>query len=180
MASDFLGIEASHWLAAAAAVIVSVALFYFGHRRSKKSEQIRISRDLWQDIRTQNRFIHEWPLKNDQSADSLMKLISALESLEDDLRYFVHLIEIEEIKEPIILEYYGIQLHAVKVYSNVEFIGKQHPMMKEYTWGILGLIKEYHSLLAKKKKYKISFRRTEQQQQQVDSDKEDTTMEGVY
>jgi hypothetical protein len=46
----------------AIAIAVSGVSFYFGYRRSKKSEQVRISREIWNEILKQNRFIHEWPI----------------------------------------------------------------------------------------------------------------------
>ena len=156
MAFDFSGVEPSDVLAVAA-VIVSVALFSIGYTRSKKSEQIRISRDLWDGIRTQSRIIHEWPLKNDSTPQSRMDLIRTLDSLENDLRYFVYLIKKKEIKEPIIKEYYQKQLRDVDVDANVKLIGRQHPEMKRYTQEIIDLIKEYDSLAGKKRKYKIGF-----------------------
>ena len=83
------------------AVIVSVTTFSIGYMRSKKSERIRVSRDLWESIRTQNRIIDEWSSKMDANPPELTK---ALDSLKSDLGYFVYLIEKGEIKESSILD----------------------------------------------------------------------------
>lgn len=155
------GLEASDWVAivlAAAAAIVSGLTFYFGYARNKKSEQIRISRDLWDGIRTQNRFIHQWPLttKDPHSADSRMELINALESLKDDLDYFVYLMREGEIEAPIIRQYYRRQLRDAKIHFNVKMIETQHSEMQKYTKKVLDLIEEYYLLTGKPDEHKES------------------------
>src|SRR5215216_7754138 len=149
---------------AAAALIVSVVLFIIGHKRSKKSEQVRISRYIWESIRIQYRIIHEWPMKDNATlqsedsqkiADSQMEVRRALYLLNDDLSYFVYLVDKGEIVDSSILEYYRKQLSHVHV--DVNHIMSWYPHVKEYrpSHEIIEHIKKYDSLLGKKKKYEI-------------------------
>ncbi|SRR5215207_8303262 len=142
----------------AAAVIVSIATFYLGHTRLNISEQIRISRDIGDRIRTQHRIIHFWPFKNAASLsgrESQIEIRGALDSLVSELRYFVFFVEKGVIEEPAILEYYGKQLSGVD--TTIKHLVSEHANLNEYppTKEITNLIKEYNSLAGKKKRYRI-------------------------
>jgi hypothetical protein len=139
-----------------AAVGVTIVLFRIGQKRSKKSEQIRISREIWNEILKQNRFIHEWPIAE---ASDRIKLKRYMDSLRNDLDYFVFFVEKGEITEPHILQYYRKKVTDIK--SNVNEIYKSYPAyidVKDYkeTKEILGLIEKYYELTNKIKEDKKS------------------------
>jgi hypothetical protein len=94
--------------------------------------------------------------KDVSSEDSQKEIRGAMDSLKNDLSYFVHLIKADEIKEPIILEYYGMQLSEVD--RSLQHIIGLYPNVKAYppTMQVVGLIREYN-LLADKKKNKFGF-----------------------
>jgi 5-bromo-4-chloroindolyl phosphate hydrolysis protein len=82
-----------------------------------------------------------------------------MDSLKNDLDYFVFFVEKGEINEPDILRYYRKKLSSVK--TNVNEISKYHPTyidVKDYeeTKEILGLIKKYYDLTDKIKDDKES------------------------
>jgi hypothetical protein len=65
MTYDVLSVVAI--IVSVAAIVVSLILFCIGLRRTKKTEQVRIYREIWSGIGAQNRVIHDWPLGiNDQ------------------------------------------------------------------------------------------------------------------
>ncbi|SRR5829696_7747260 len=148
--SDALAVAAV--LVSAAAVIVSIATFYFGHTRLNISEQIRISRDIGDRIRTQHRIVHDWHFKNAATLsgrESQIEIRRALDSLVSELRYFVFFVEKGEIKEPRILEYYGEQISGVD--TTIKRLVKDHANLNEYppTKEITNLIIKYNSLAGK-------------------------------
>jgi hypothetical protein len=142
---------------AAAAVITIVTNWYY-HRtqekRSRKYEQFRICREIWNEILKQNRFIHEWPI---EGANDRMKLKRYMELLKNDLDYFVFFVEKGELYEPSILQYYRKKVSSVK--ANVGEISKYHPTyidVKDYqeTKDIMSLIDKYYGLTARFKEEK--------------------------
>jgi hypothetical protein len=150
--SDALAVAAV--LVSAAAVIVSIATFYFGHTRLNISEQIRISRDIGDRIRTQHRIIRDWPFKNAATLsgrESQIEIRRALDSLVSELRYFVFFVEKGEIKEPKILEYYGEEISGVD--TTIKRLVREHANLNEYpsTKEITNLIIKYRSLADKKR-----------------------------
>jgi hypothetical protein len=100
--------------------------------------------------------IGEWSSKMDANPPELTK---ALDSLKNELGYFVHLIEKDEIKESFILEYYRKQLNDIDA-TIADLSTYDRPKHKKYpsTEEIKQLIKKYDSLAAKKRKHKIGFR----------------------
>jgi hypothetical protein len=130
----------------AIAIFVSGLLFYFGYRRGKKSEQVRISREIWNEILKQNRFIHEWPIAE---ASERIKLKRYMDSLRNDLDYFVFFVKEGEISERKILQYYRKKVTDIK--ANINEIYKSYPSyidVKDFqeTKEILGLIEKYNEL----------------------------------
>jgi hypothetical protein len=97
------GIELSDIVAIAAlvvSVLLSAIIFHLGLTRSKKSEQIRIAREIWDRIYPEYRIVARWILKKNgdqQSKESRVKLREALRSLRNELDDFVYLIENDEI-----------------------------------------------------------------------------------
>jgi hypothetical protein len=83
MAFDVLSVAAV--IVSVVAIVVSLVLFYIGQKRSKKTEQVRICREIWSGIGTKNRLIHEWPLGDTDR----IRLKRALDSLKNDLGYYV-------------------------------------------------------------------------------------------
>jgi hypothetical protein len=103
MAYDFeIGLSVVAIVVSVTAIVVSLVLFRIGQRSTEKTEQVRICREIWSGIGTQNRLIHEWPLGNNDR----IKLKRAMDSLKNDLGYFVFFVEKGEINDPDILEYY--------------------------------------------------------------------------
>jgi hypothetical protein len=101
MAYDVLPVVAI--IVSVAAIVVSLGLFRIGHRRTKKTEQVRICREIWSGIGTQNRFIHDWPLGNNDQPSNRIKLKAAMDSLKNDLGYFVFFVQKGEIDDPDVL-----------------------------------------------------------------------------
>jgi hypothetical protein len=112
VALNFYGIELSDIVAIIAlvvSVVLSAILFYFGHTRSKKSEQIRIGRETWDRIEPQYRIVYDWNLKKNedqQTKESRKELRRALRSLRNELDDLVYLVENNEIRETSIHEHY--------------------------------------------------------------------------
>jgi len=82
-----------------AALVVSIVTFYIGHRRTKKSEErakkseeICISRETWDRIKPQEDIIENWTRIENPNDSQNMKMISAMNSLTNELGYFVYLI----------------------------------------------------------------------------------------
>ena len=156
--SDTYGIEYSG-IIAIFALGVAIAAFivqYFSHKRSERSEQISLSRDIWDRIENQYTIIKVWTLLKEtvrQSKESRIDLKRALGALKNELGYFVTLVEKGEIKELFILEYYQKKLF------DIHFIAKSigrwyadirsYPEMRE----ILDLVKRYHELTGMIKEY---------------------------
>jgi hypothetical protein len=155
MAIDIYGIGLSDILAISA-LVVSMSLFYVGHTRSKKSDQIRISREIWDRIENQEHIIEGWTIEDPVSRDE-MKVVRAMNSLKNEMGYFVNLIEEGEIKEAFITEHYRKKLFDI--YGTMHYINKQYPDAKQYsaTQEILDLIRRYHDLTGKMKEYKEEF-----------------------
>lgn len=53
--------------------MIAVVTFYIGHRRAKKSEEIRISRD---HVDAQEYTIEKWTVMEDRNPETNMKMIS--------------------------------------------------------------------------------------------------------
>jgi hypothetical protein len=78
-----------------------------------------------------------------------MKMIKAMDSLINELDYFVYLIEKGEIKGSTLREYYRKRL--VNIFSTAIFINKAYPDSKGYSeiQKILHLIQKYHKITGK-------------------------------
>jgi hypothetical protein len=87
--------------------VAIIVTFYIGHTRSKKSEQIRVSREIWDRIDAQEEIFEKMTMEDmSSSIDNRMKLIKAIDSLTNELDYFVYLVEKDDIKNSIVREYY--------------------------------------------------------------------------
>jgi hypothetical protein len=159
VAIEFYGIELGDIVAIVALVVsavVSALLFYYGHTRGKKSEQIRIGREIWDRIETQYQIIKDWILEREavhHEPQSRKELRRAIRSLRNELRYFVYLTEEGEMKERLVLEYYRERMSEVQ--NNVRFINKLYADIRSYPemQEILDLVKKYHILIGKIKEY---------------------------
>jgi hypothetical protein len=143
-------------VALVASAVVPALLFYFGHTRSKKSEQIRISREIWDRIETQYHIIKTWTLLKEpvrQSMESRIGLKRARGTLRNELGYLVRLVEEDEIQEPFIFEYYQEKLFDIHFIA--KSIGKWYADIRGYRemQEILELVKKYHELTDKIKEY---------------------------
>lgn len=154
MAIDIYGIGLSDILAIAA-VVTSVSLFNVGHTRSKKSDQIRISREIWDRIETQENIIEGWTTEDPVLRDG-MEVVRAMDSLKTSWN-ILYIINQGEIRELFITEYY--QKKLLDIYATMHFINKKYPDTKQYsrTWEILYLIERYHKLTGKMKEYEEEF-----------------------
>jgi hypothetical protein len=139
MAYDFyrVALSVAAIIVSVAAIVVSLFLFRIGQRRTKKTEQVHICREIWIGIGSQNRFIHDWPLVDNDR----IKLKAAMDSLKNDLGYFVFFVQKGEIDEPDILEYYCKRVSSVE--KNMRLAD-----FKSYveTGEILGLVRKYYEL----------------------------------
>jgi hypothetical protein len=135
----------------AAAAVFTIGLNWHYHstqeKRSRKYEQVRISREIWVEVLKQNRLIHEWPLDNTDSLGNIdyKKLKREMDSVKNDLDYFVYFFEKGEITEPDILGYY--RKRVVDIRNNIGLITKQgvysHVKGWDETKEILGGIERY-------------------------------------
>jgi hypothetical protein len=129
---------------------------YYRHKRSERSEQIGLSREIWDRIETQYNTIKGWALAREedrQSRDGRINLKRSLVTLKNELKLFVKLVEIGEIKEGFLREYYQGGLSNVHFF--VKSISRSYADIRAYpeTKEILELIKKYHELIGKTKEY---------------------------
>lgn len=84
-------------------------------------------------------------------------MIKTIDSLRNELNYFVYLEEKGEIKDPIVTEYYRKRL--LPIYRTVKFIEKKYPGTGEYsgTGKIVDIIEKYHQITRKTKEYEAEF-----------------------
>jgi hypothetical protein len=141
---------------ALAVSVISLTISYISHARTKKSEEIRISREIWDRIDVHEGIIEKWTIE-DQNRENNMKMINAIDSLINEMDYFVYLTENREIKDSIVREYYRKRL--LPIFKTAQFINKQHPGSKDYsgTQKILNLIEKYHKAIGKIEDYKKEF-----------------------
>jgi hypothetical protein len=132
----------------AIAIGVSGVSFYFGYRRSKKSEQVHISREIWNEILKQNRLIHRWPIAGAGDRNLLKRY---MDSLIIDLDYFVFFVKEGEISERKILQYYRKRVIDIKANINEVYSYEAYEDVKDFneTKEILGLIEKYNKLTDK-------------------------------
>jgi len=125
---------------AALAVIVSVLSW----TRSRKSEQVRISKEIWDDIGPRIRAIHEWPFERGEP--DFIKLKREMDFVKNDLGYFVFFVEKGEIRDRDILEYYNDRMNDVD--KNMQRIMNNYLITKEWeeVKEILEFIKKYFKL----------------------------------
>jgi hypothetical protein len=135
---------------------ISVVTFYINHTRTKKSEEIRMSREIWDRIDTHEDIIEKWTI-GDRSVENNMEMINAMDSLANEMDYFVYLTENGEINDSVVREYYRKRL--LPIFKTARFINKQYPESKDYsgTQKILGLIEKYHKAIGKIEDYNKEF-----------------------
>ena len=128
MAINIFGTSISDFVAIIALAVPAI-LYFIGHTRSKKSEQIRISREVWSNIDAQETILEKMTMENlSSSSDSRMKMIKTVDSLINELEYFVFLTK-SEMKDASVREYYRKRLLPIS--RTIKFINKQHPESKE-------------------------------------------------
>lgn len=112
--------------------------------------------EIWDRIETQEHIIEEWSVEDPVRRDGT-KMIRALDSLKNELDYFVYLTEKGEIKDSVVREYYRKRL--LNIFVTARFINKQYPESQYYsgTQEILNLIEKYHKLTDKMKEYREEF-----------------------
>jgi hypothetical protein len=109
---SFLEIELKDWVAIAALLVsatVPSVLFFLGRRRGTKSDQTYLSGGIWDRINSQYNIIKEWSFATEwdrQSKEGRIDFKRSLVSLRNELKLFVKLVEIGEIKEDFLREYY--------------------------------------------------------------------------
>jgi hypothetical protein len=94
-------------IAAVAALIASAVTFWFGYIRTRRSEQIRIARDLMDRIQTK---IDQYE-KEETKRVRIVERELLLFQLTDDIDYFSYLIKRHEIVEKNVLDYYAPKLY---------------------------------------------------------------------
>jgi hypothetical protein len=138
--------------------LVTAFTFYIGHTRSKKSEQVRINRELLDRIESQEEIFETISTADlGSNADNRARMIKTINSLRNELNYFVYLTEKGGIKDSIVTEYYRKRL--LPIYRTAKFIEKKYPGTGEYsgTGKIVDLIEKYHQITHKTKKYEAEF-----------------------
>jgi hypothetical protein len=120
-------------------LLISTVIFYINHTRTKKSEEIRLSREIWDRIDAREDIIEKWTV-GDQSNESTMNMINAMDSLTNEINYFVYLMENGEINKSVVREYYRKRL--LHIFRTAKFINKQKPGAREHcgTQKILDII----------------------------------------
>ena len=74
------------------ALLVTAFTFYISHTRSKKSEQVRNSREIWDRIESQEEIFETVSTADlGSNADNRARMIKTLNSLQNELNYFVYL-----------------------------------------------------------------------------------------
>src|SRR5689334_11928612 len=106
---------------ALAVSVISLTISYINYARTKKSEEIRISREIWDRIDAHEGIIEKWTI-GDQNTENNMKMINAMDSLINEMDYFVYLTENREIKDSIVREYYRKRL--LPIFRTAQFINK--------------------------------------------------------
>ena len=96
-------------IAAITALVITAITFYIEHTRNKTSEEIRVSREIWDRIDTLEAIVEKWTIE-DQSERDDMGMIKARDSLINKLDYFVYLAKKGEIKDSTVREYYRKRL----------------------------------------------------------------------
>jgi trans-2-enoyl-CoA reductase len=144
-------------VAALAVSVISLGVSYTTLRRTKKSEEIRISREIWDRIDAHEGIIEKWTL-GDHSDEDNRKAIGAIDSLINEMDYFVYLTENREIEDPVVRDYYRKRL--IPIFRTAKFIDKQDPQSTNHsgTQKILGLIEKYHKVIGKTRDYEKEFR----------------------
>lgn len=140
------------------ALLVTAVTFYIGHTRSKKSDQIHISREIWDLIESQEEIFETISIADlSTDADKRIRIVKTMDSLGNELDYFVYLTKEGEIKDSVVTEYYRKRL--LRIYGTAKFIEKKYPGTGEYsgTGRIIDLIKKYHQITHKAKEYEKEF-----------------------
>jgi hypothetical protein len=140
-----------------AGLLVAAITFYIGHTRGKKSEQLHISREIWDAMYAQQDSISI--LLKEDDPDYIKKIVLAINRLRDQLGYFVYLTEKGEINDPVVREYYRKQLRhtnglAILMFANDKLNDFDGPQ------DILNLIRKYHVLTCEMEAYVKEFEQT--------------------
>jgi hypothetical protein len=88
-------------IAGVGALISSALVFWFGYSRSRKSEQIKIVRELAERIEASGTKLED--LQISSTAEEFNRTV---DELFQELKYFCYLVEIREIRDENILRYY--------------------------------------------------------------------------
>lgn len=140
---------------------MSLMISYISHAGIKKSEEIRISREIWDRIDAHEGIIEKWMemiITGDHNKEDNMKMINAMDSLTNEVDYFVYLTENREINDSVVRDYYRKRL--LPIFRTAKSINKQYPQSADYsgTQKILDLIQKYHKVIGKIGDYEKEFR----------------------
>lgn len=114
-----------------AALISSALLFYFGRTRSRKSEEIKIARELGERIEEKIRRLDESRIPRITSDNQFREVVRPVLELYEELRYFSYLVQIHEISNENTLRYYiprldswfrkaATRLSSIQIYTTKE------------------------------------------------------------
>jgi hypothetical protein len=132
VASDFSGIivglvlPVSAIVVSGAAIVVSIVLFRIGQKSLKVSEQVIISKEIWDGIRPLNNKLHEWIF----GTHDFKELRLIMNSLRDDLNYFAFLAGTGVLNDTYTLYYYSTRISVIK--ANVIEINKTYANVKDW------------------------------------------------
>jgi hypothetical protein len=90
-------------IAGIAALISSALIFYFGYSRTRKSEQIKISREVTDRIDVKSRRLTE--IARFKTKEDVIPTLNATDDLLSEIEYFGYLLWIREIRDENILIY---------------------------------------------------------------------------
>lgn len=95
-----------------AALIVSLSVFWFNRRRSRKSEQIKIARDLGERIEVKAAKLDQnWLSREGAEGNMTLDDFIDIRAQLEDLKYFSYLVRVHEIVDKNTLRYYIPYLH---------------------------------------------------------------------
>jgi hypothetical protein len=127
MTIEIIGLSISD-IAAIVALIASSLIFYFGYSRTRKSEQVKISREIMDRINLKFRTFLEIKPHDIQyaKAEEIKRSLNAMTDVYAEIEYFNSLLDMEEIKDKKIANYCipKIQAYLWQMVEYLDYIRK--------------------------------------------------------
>jgi hypothetical protein len=141
MALTFLGIELNDWVAIIALLVsatVPSVLFIVEHNRSKKSEQIKMSREIWARIEEKadrlQRSVEEArdEVRIPPGPPDYKVATNIAKSLDAEVEYLTYLVYLKLVDDIYIRVYYQVMLEDLK--NDIESLCKKYNIYGELKW----------------------------------------------